>query len=464
VDRIRVTRRAAALSLLLGVSVLLWKRRSGAPAPRSIPSFAFKGAAVSAGCVIAILSAEAGLRALGNRAPAAILAERHDLGEVRRDTRWEYTARYGRRFRPNVDEISEWRYGDIVRMGFIPAGVTDGAMHRFAFRTDAEGFRNARTRDRIDVAALGDSFTDAMTLDAAQAWPSLLEQDTGFAVQNYGTAGFSPQQELRVLTDFALRHHPRFVVLAYFAGNDLFDAEAFETYDESQGRLRRPDPGWPIKDIVSLADESYLVSAVRAARRWTSSRDRVEASTSEPPAHYAPVPADRAAFDRGMFSVPVGERLVRFALMPPYLNTLTMSAAELEHRRGWLLTRATIRQMQREARAAGADFAVLFLPFKSQIYLPIAATALPADDLARALAWYLPDRAVDVSAMTRNLRAQNGMMRRLCAEAGIRMVDATGALAARLAQGDNVYFPDESHLNEIGQRVVADVVRQELWP
>src|SRR4029077_13277478 len=125
--------------------------------------------------------------------------------------------------------------------------VAEGTLHRFSFQTDEEGFRNARTRARIDVAALGDSFTDAMTLDAADSWTSRLERETGLAVQNYGTAGFGPQQELRVLTDYALGHHPRVVVLAYFAGNDLFDAEAFDEFDRSDGTIRRPDPGWPIR-------------------------------------------------------------------------------------------------------------------------------------------------------------------------------------------------------------------------
>jgi len=46
------------------------------------------------------------------------------------------------------------------------------------------------------VAALGDSFTDAMTMAAEASWPVRLERTLGVPVQNYGTAGFGPQQEL----------------------------------------------------------------------------------------------------------------------------------------------------------------------------------------------------------------------------------------------------------------------------
>jgi lysophospholipase L1-like esterase len=43
-------------------------------------------------------------------------------------------------------------------------------------------------------------------------------------------------------------------------------------------------------------------------------------------------------------------------------------------------------------------------------------------------------------------------------EDGIRCLDTTDALQARVWSGENVYFPDESHLNETGHAVVADAL------
>ena len=54
---------------------------------------------VVAGVLFVVVSLETGLRALGDRIPAGIATERHDLGEVRKDPRWEDTVRYGRRLR-----------------------------------------------------------------------------------------------------------------------------------------------------------------------------------------------------------------------------------------------------------------------------------------------------------------------------------------------------------------------------
>jgi hypothetical protein len=466
VGNLRITRRAAVLFVLIIVTIAVSRRQMRTlRTDRAGRLVWFRRLALAGGALLAVATLEIGLRAVGDRIPPTVAAERHDLGEVRRDARWEDTLRYGRRLRPGVDAMNEWRYGDIVRMGFIPADVSDGTLHRFPFRTDAEGFRNARTRERIDVAALGDSFTDAMTLDAADSWTTRLERDTGLAVQNYGTAAFGPQQELRVLTDYALGHRPRVVVLAYFAGNDLFDAEGFDEFDRSGGAVRRPDPGWPIRDVVSRADTWFVVSAVRAAAAWTSTHQRAEAHTILPQERSS---ASRRRqtdpFDRGMFMMPIQDHVLRWAFMPPYLNTLNFTERHLAARNGWRLTREAIVAMRDASRSAGADFVVMFLPFKSQIYLPLLDEAMSRDRLASALHFYLSDNPAppDVTAMLRNRRAQNNLMRSFCDEAGIRLLDTTDELEKRVRAGINVYFPDESHLNETGHAVVAEMLKQFL--
>jgi hypothetical protein len=346
-------------------------------------------------------------------------------------------------------------------MGFIPADVSDGVLHRFEFHTDHEGFRNARTRERIDVAALGDSFTDAMTIDAADAWTTRLERATGLTVQNYGTAGFGPQQELRVLTDYALRHHPRVVVLAYFAGNDLFDAEAFDEFERSGGTIRRPEQGWQIRDVVSRADTWFVGSAVRAAMSWTATRQRAEAQTIAPSSRPAVRQEQTEPFDRGMFAMRIAGHAIRWAFMPAYLNTLNFTEQELGARSGWTLTRQAIAGMRDAAQQAGADFVVMFLPFKEQIHLPLLDAAMPRDQLTQALRFSLDDLGgnANVDAMLRNRLAQNNLMKAFCADAGIPLLDMTAILDARVREGENVYFPDESHLNETGHALVADALK-----
>ena len=297
----------------------------------------------------------------------------------------------------------------------------------------------------------------------------------GLAVWHVGAvscpiAPFYREHELRQVIE---QVRPAAVVTAEtFRG--FAHAEAFDDFSRSGGTVRRTEQGWRIKDVVSRADTWFLVSAVRATSTWLSKLERAEARADAGPSapsgeggtarpgtevtSDATVPG--VAFDRGLFTAAVAGHTVRWAFMPPYLNTLTFSERDLAARRGWALTRQALGEMQDVSRGIGATFVVVFLPFKSQVYLPWLAQSQPADELSRALRFYLSDNpgAPDVTQMLANRLAQNRLMRRFCTERGIPLIDTTDALTQRFTAGENVYFPDESHLNERGHAVVADTV------
>ncbi|MGZ5228316.1 MAG: hypothetical protein ACXWCS_29520, partial [Burkholderiales bacterium] len=105
-------------ALLTGAFVSTRRRRAPpfAPDPRARIVW-FGRFALAGSVVITLVLLEGGLRAMGDRIPGGIGAQRHDLGEVQWDPRWEDSLRYGRRLRPRIDAVNEWRQGDIVRMG-----------------------------------------------------------------------------------------------------------------------------------------------------------------------------------------------------------------------------------------------------------------------------------------------------------------------------------------------------------
>jgi lysophospholipase L1-like esterase len=398
--------------------------------------------------------------------------ERSRLGEVAPDPHWQDSQRYGRVPRPNRDATGQWMLGDIVRMGFVPEEKSPALLHRFPVRTDAEGFRNDSPPGPVDVAALGDSFTDALTLPVELAWPSRLEQRLGRRVRNYGVAGFGPQQELRVLRDHVLPRGPRVVVLAYFAGNDIPGAALFEEFERSGGASSFGVAGWPFKRVVARFDRSYafllaqhlMGREVHAAERQegASVGRRFDAAfTGEDP---AAAPVGRPSFDRGMFALPVSGRTLRFAFMPPYLNLLNFGTDDLRAHRGWELTRQGLRDMDEACRRAGARFVVMFIPSKCQVYLPLLRRAWPARELRRSLAFSLPDDpwGVDVDRLARNRLAQNDLVGSFCRREGIAFLDLTPALERAAATGENVYFPDDSHWNARGHQLAAEALARSL--
>jgi lysophospholipase L1-like esterase len=459
---------ATMLGLLLAVGWAL---------PRSHAAFAIRWSPrervaivrTAAACTVAVITVaalEAALRAAAWASPSLIAVERSRLGEVAPDPHWQDSLRYGRVPRPNRDATGEWTLGDIVRMGFVPETKSPRLLHRFPVRTDAEGFRNDTPPGYADVAALGDSFTDALTLPVELAWPARLELRSGLGVRNYGVAGFGPQQELRVLEDRVLPRRPRVVVVAFFAGNDIPGAALFDEFEKSGGAGSFGVAGWPFKRVVARFDRSYafllvqhlLGRDVHAAGfdEDVSAGRRFDAAFSgEDPA--APA-LERPSFDRGMFAVPVAGRTLRFALMPPYLNLLNLGRADLEAHRGWALTRASLLEMKAACGDAGARLVVMFIPAKSQVYLPLLERAFAPGDLRRALAFSLPDDpwGVDVPRLLRNRLAQNELMASFCRREGIELLDLTPDLAAVATQGVNVYFPDDSHWNARGHQVAAE--------
>jgi hypothetical protein len=251
-----------ALGIVLLASFILVRKSNGHPLLHPDGQgkvLLFMGVSIAGSILVTLSLLEAGMQVFG--APAAIRTLRRDFGEVSPDPQWEDSSRYGNRLRPNQNTVLQWRGGgDIVRMGFIPPVAVSNSRALYSLRTDAEGFRNTQVRTAIHVAALGDSFTDGLTLPVDQIWPSRLEQKLGLPVQNYGTAGFGPQQELRVLRDYAIPHHPRVVLLAFFAGNDIVDAERFDKYERSESSISLPRTGWSIKKVVSRYEAFYSFS------------------------------------------------------------------------------------------------------------------------------------------------------------------------------------------------------------
>ena len=397
-------------------------------------------------CLILI---EAALRAVVLKLPLPILTARHDLGLIAPDPRWVDSPRYQQRLRPNLHTYCEWQHGDIVRMGFLSPDLFGAEQHRYPFEIDAEGFRNPAVRARIDIAALGDSFVEAMTSPREEAWPARLEKITGRAVQNYGTSSYGPQQESYVLEDYAIGHQPREVVLGYFAGNDLFDAERFDEWERGADKPGKEASGWRLQKTFRRYETLFLTSV--AGRVLPAAR----------PPERGPVTAalsPQTTFDRGAYQIPSGNgATLRFAFMPPYLQKLADSREEIERSRGWELTRAAFIKMRDTCARHGSRFTVMFIPSKGAVYWPLVERSLGQEELQRSLDFvssynHMPLRAADIHA---HRLVQNELMREFCAAEKIPFLDLTPKLEEAAAAGNAVYFADDAHWNAAGHEIAA---------
>jgi lysophospholipase L1-like esterase len=159
-------------------------------------------AALAIGLLLAILVAEGGARLLESRGPAGGLPAR--IGERIDDPVLDY------RTEPDTGE------------------------------NDAAGHRNAERLERADVVALGDSQTWGVNAERDETWPAQLAEITGLDVYNMGRGGYGIVQ-YRAQLEEALALEPRWVVVALYFGNDVYDAYSLVYSRDAHARLRHPD-------------------------------------------------------------------------------------------------------------------------------------------------------------------------------------------------------------------------------
>jgi hypothetical protein len=148
--------------------------------------------------------------------------------------------------------------------------------------TDELGFCNPRGtyegRERIDVIALGDSFSWCHAVRPEEAWPARLGEKIGLAVFSLGLGGKGPYEYVQYLLAFGLVKKPRVVVMNVYGGNDLRDAVTYRDWRDAKARGERP----PSSDPQSLAPglvasavgrNSYAINFLVALASRLASRD-----------------------------------------------------------------------------------------------------------------------------------------------------------------------------------------------
>jgi SGNH hydrolase-like domain, acetyltransferase AlgX len=106
---------------------------------------------------------------------------------------------------------------------------------------------------------------------------------------------------------------------------------------------------------------------------------------------------------------------------------------------------------------SGAQLIVMFIPFKSQVVLPLLQRSFRDDVLREAFRFYFRQSPAhfDLRLMSRNRLAQNELMRDFCENSGIPLLDLTPPFQENFEAGRNLYFPDDSHWNAAGLELAA---------
>jgi hypothetical protein len=420
-------------------------------------------------CGTAFLLAEVFLRSNPGLLPAAVifnLPDRgHGLSNLYQYDEEEVTVGY--RYRPGIQVSDSLKVSD-ANLYMEHAGLVrpvppeeDRVLSEHSFAADALGYRNESPLEKeYPVVVSGDSFT-SHAMDPRQ-WPEIVSESLGVPVLNLGLQGYGPQSEVEALMRFGLPRNPRWVILGWYEGNDLNDAQNYETKKASGA-------GWngSVKERVSLLKRSLTFHLVSHGVRTLLSSAREAGAESDE----CPYP----------FSVELGRKQVELGFSRSYLSWLSMPREVVEKLGCFEGIVDSIRRLRDESAARGARMLVAYFPTKERCYAPLLPRELLEGKLAGAKRYEVTAEGellrasagkhlLAASELLANMDGQRDAIVSRLRKEGIDVLDLTAVFQAAAARGEELYWTTDNHWapagDELAARTIEDHLRRsgEGWP
>ncbi len=397
--------------------------RPARPRPATLPARILPPALLAClGTLAGLAAAEAVLRLRPQILPATVPVD----PPVRRVRAWRdetYDVRL------SDGDIYHWRRAEFRP---IPPGE-DAVLARVRFRSDAHGFRNAPPdAGAYPVVVVGDSFTEAG--NAPVAWPERLAEHLGEPVLNLGESGAGPQHALRNLAVHPGARRPATVILAWFEGNDLLDAGAWDR----------------MQPLLVVRAGRHLIGRIAAAVR-------------------ADGPAAETAARRFPLRVTIAGQTHEMAFWPGHISLLSVDRSVLSASQNHRIAREAIAAMRDRAVSTGARFVIAYLPCRTRVYLPLLDPAQRARllDGLQGMAldeegFLTPSGDPADPGITRTLDHQADLIASLAREEGIAFMDLTPAFRAEASRGTALHYPYDTHWNQVGHDLAATTIARAL--
>ncbi|HET6426595.1 MAG TPA: hypothetical protein VFG20_23085 [Planctomycetaceae bacterium] len=311
--------------------------------------------------------------------------------------------------------------------------------------TNSAGFRDRehavqKPPGTLRIAVLGDSFAEALQIEARDAFWAVLERELskcdkldGRAVEvlNFGVSGFGTTQELQLLRHHVWRYDPDIVLLAFLPGNDVRNNSRELEWEQQK-------PFYNFVDGQLVLDESFRdqrMSPTVRVKDWLVRHVRVLSAiyrakeNLKTAGRQTTIPQVEAGLDDHAFAPPQDEKW----------------------QRAWAITEGVIGLMHDEVRAHGAEFFVVGLNNAIQVH--------PDPDVMQAAAQRLGTDDVD---------EPDRRLARVAAQRGFDYFSLTPPMRT-IAQRDKIFFhgfrntsPGSGHWNEQGHKTAGELIATAL--
>ncbi len=224
-----------------------------------------------------------------------------------------------------------------------PTSRSDAFLYKF--QTDEKGFPNDEYtwRDQYDIVIAGDSFT---IRTAPKTWMESLRDLTGMSVLTLGAPSWGPLNETEAIKQYGLAKKPKWVMLMYFEGNDLFNTEEY---------LERQATGMSWKEYdfshSTLSDQLIMPHMIQY---WLK---KIFPNADATPPHYRyPVTASTEA---GLIPMVLKD----FHLLPMSADYNTMAKSD-----EFAAIKQALLGMKQQVEAQGGHFLLVYVPSKEHVY------------------------------------------------------------------------------------------------
>jgi hypothetical protein len=280
---------------------------------------------------------------------------------------------------------------------------------RAAFRT-----RQALVDQHVDAAAVGDSFTFCFT-DIDDCWVQRLGVLAGRNIINLGITSTGSVSHQRVLATFGMPLEPPLVIWQWF-GNDANEDYGLALMNgDTDVQPTNPPPPVPTPNWWDKNSAFYVL-----LKLYLGSEDDFDASLQFHAPEYAEAGDVKLAFGQS------------------YLwDAFDMS--QPTNQDGWQRSQDAFRAAQEMVSSYGGTLLIVLMPTKEQVYRDLSEPLLGAEKLA------LLDQPYQ-------------MMLDFCAAENLTCLDLLPILQPYAADGEQLYFTTDMHLNPRGNEILAEAL------
>jgi hypothetical protein len=363
--------------------------------------------------------------------------------------------RVGYRYKPGY-KVEGWWDPARPTLGYLeqevePSDRSDAFW--FTLQVDEMGFPNDTPEwpDLADLVIVGDSF---VIRTAPKSWIELLEEQTGQDAVVLGAPSWSTLNEIAAVEDYALDLDPKWVVLMYFEGNDLFNTAQYIERRASGLSWREYD----FRD-VPLYRRSL---AWHMGKYWLGKLG----------ARLAPGPE---AAPRYRYPVTASTEAGEISLVFKDIQLLPMSAdyETLARSDEFAAIKAGLIELDRRLADQGARLLVVYVPSKEHVYwsriwdsedvnavLERTVTVTLSEGDHGALQW--EPRYLDWETFNANHNAQERLFEDMARETGIEFLNLTPIFWSEAIRRGELFNYMDLHWNQAGNQLAADVIEEYL--